>query len=138
MSLTLEGGCYCGQVRYVTEGEPVVRIQCHCRECMYITGGSPTEILAMPVDGFRVTQGATRSFTRTDIPNPVTREFCPNCGTHLLSRAPSMPAAVLIKIGSLDDPSVYGTPNIALYTREKLAFHSIPEGTRAFETLPKR
>jgi hypothetical protein len=49
-----------------------------------------------------------------------------------------MPAAVLPKIGSLDDPTAFGLPQIALYTREKLAFHHIPEGTRAFEGLPVR
>ena len=31
--MKLEGGCYCGQVRYVAEGEPMMKAQCHCREC---------------------------------------------------------------------------------------------------------
>src|SRR6266851_1384960 len=39
--MKLEGGCYCGQVRYVAEGEPMMKAQCHCRECQYITGGAP-------------------------------------------------------------------------------------------------
>ena len=29
--MRLEGRCYCGAVRYVAEGEPVLRAQCHCR-----------------------------------------------------------------------------------------------------------
>lgn len=39
--MTFEGGCYCGQVRYVAEGEPRLKGQCHCRECQYISGGGP-------------------------------------------------------------------------------------------------
>ena len=39
--MKLEGGCYCGALRYVAEGEPAMKAECHCRECQYITGGAP-------------------------------------------------------------------------------------------------
>ena len=49
--MTFEGGCYCGKIRYVSEGEPRLKAQCHCRECQYISGGSPNTFMLMPPDG---------------------------------------------------------------------------------------
>lgn len=32
--------------------------------------------LLMPPDGFRYTKGTPKTFSRNDLENPVTREFC--------------------------------------------------------------
>ena len=40
--MNIEGGCYCGEIRYLSKGEAQASIQCHCRECQYITGGNPS------------------------------------------------------------------------------------------------
>ena len=135
--MRLEGGCYCGDVRYVAEGEPMMKAQCHCRECQYITGGSPNMFIAMPISGFSYTKGAPKQFKRKDLERPVTREFCAECGTHLVTRPQSYPA-VIVKVGTLDDPRQFGAPHIAIYTIDKQEFHQIPEGLQTFERLPKR
>lgn len=118
-----EGGCYCGRLHYVADGEPMMKGQCHCRECQYITGG------------FRYTQGTPKAFARSDLDRPVTREFCAECGTHLVTRVPGL-AAVVLKVGSLDDPSLFGSPQMAMFTVDKQAFHQIPDGVATFERLP--
>jgi hypothetical protein len=135
--MRLEGGCYCGEVRYAAEGEPMMKAQCHCRECQYMTGGAPNMFVAMPSDGFAYTKGAPKQFTRRDLERAVTREFCPTCGTHLVTRVPGLPMAV-VKVGTLDDPGLFGQPQMAIYTIDKQAFHQIPQGIPAFERLPKR
>jgi hypothetical protein len=103
--MKLEGGCYCRAVRYVAEGEPMLKAQCHCRECQYISGGSPNMFMLMPPDGFVYTKATPRQFTRRDLERAVTREFCAECGTHLTTRRPGLPA-VILKVGTLDDPRV--------------------------------
>lgn len=132
----VEGGCYCGAVRYEAEGDPVFRAQCHCRECQYITGGSPNVFMAMPSTGFRITRGEPKAFARTDIDNAVTREFCPDCGTHLLTRSPQLDQAVILKVGTMDDPGQFGQPQMAIFCCDKQAFHTIPDGVPGFERLP--
>ena len=135
--MRLEGGCYCGEVRYVAEGEPSLRAQCHCRECQYISGGAPNTFMLMPAEGFRYTKGTPKQYARSVLEKPVTREFCGNCGTHLLTRRPGLPPVVL-KIGTLDDPGQFGQPQMAIYCVDKQAFHQIPPGLATFERLPKR
>jgi hypothetical protein len=58
--MKVEGGCYCGAVRYAAEGDAMMKGQCHCRECQYISGGAPNVFVAMPADGFSYTKGSTR------------------------------------------------------------------------------
>jgi hypothetical protein len=133
--MKLEGGCYCKALRYVAEGDPMMKAQCHCRECQYITGGSPNVFIAMPIAGFSYTKGTPKKFTRTDLPRPVTREFCGDCGTHIVTRPQGFPA-VIVKVGSLDDPSLFGGPDMAIYTIDKQSFHQIAAGLPTFERLP--
>jgi hypothetical protein len=134
--MKFEGGCYCKAVRYQAEGEPMFKGQCHCRECQYLTGGHPNVIMAMPESGFRYTKGAPKSFKRKDIPNAVTREFCAECGTHLTTRTPNLPGAALIKVGTFDEPSLFGMPQMAIFTIDKQVFHQLPSGVPAFERVP--
>ena len=133
--MKLTGGCYCGAVRYEAEGEPMMKAQCHCRECQYITGGSPNMFVAMAPDGFKYTKGAPKQFARKDLANPVTREFCAECGTHVVTRPPR--PIVVIKVGTLDEPGQI-MPQAAINTIDKQPFHVIPEGLPAFERFPPR
>jgi hypothetical protein len=133
--MSLEGGCYCGAVRYAAEGQPMLKAQCHCRQCQYISGGAPNMFMSMPPDGFRYTKGTPKQFKRSDIENAVTREFCAECGTHLVTRRPGL-AAVILKAGTLDDPGLYGQPKMAIFTIDMQGFHHIPEGLPSFERLP--
>jgi hypothetical protein len=135
--MKLEGGCYCGALRYVAEGKPMLKAQCHCRECQYISGGSPNMFVLMPPEGFAYIKGTAKQFKRSDLERAVTREFCAECGTHIATRRPDLPAVVL-KVGTLDEPSLFGAPVMAIYTIDKQPFHHIPEGMPSFERVPDR
>lgn len=135
--MSMTGGCYCGAIRYEATGAPVMKSQCHCRECQYISGGGPNYFMILPQEGFSYTAGTPNSFTRPDLDAPVTREFCPNCGTHILTRRPGLDM-VILKVGTLDNPADYGGPDSAIHTLDMQPFHVIPEGLPSFEKRPPR
>jgi len=111
------------------------KAQCHCRECQYITGGSPNVVILMPAEGFKYVKGQPKSFTRADIQNPATRYFCSECGTHIASvRA----GPIVLKVGTLDDPKLFGMPQVAVQTADMQSFHRIPERIPTFERFPPR
>src|SRR5260370_1554084 len=132
--MKLEGGCSCGKVRYDAEGETMMKAQCHCRECQYISGGSTNMFVLMPIAGFKYTKEAPKQFKRADLERAVTREFCAECGTHVVTRPPGLPAIVL-KVGTLDNPSLFRSPQPALHPIAKRPHHHAPDALPAFPRL---
>ena len=135
--MDVQGGCYCGAVRYKDTGDALFKGQCHCRECQYISGGHPNLVMGMPEGGFAYVKGAPKGFRRRDLDDPVTREFCAECGTHMATRLPGLPS-VILKVGPLDNPSLFGGPQMAIFTIDKQPFHQIPAGVPTFERMPER
>jgi hypothetical protein len=97
-----EGGCLCGQVRYMIAAEPLLSAICHCRNCQKQSGTAFSVVSAYPASAYDQT-GETRVFAdRGDSGKGVARHFCPNCGSPIISVADAMPGIVIVKAGSLD------------------------------------
>ena len=133
--MKIDGGCYCGEIRYSFDGEITAAMQCHCRECQYITGGNPNVIVIVPESGFEYTKGEPSSFSRPDLETPVTRYFCGSCGTGIGTKSPRSARNMVVKVGTMDDPSFY-TPAMAIFTKDAQSFHHIPDDLPSFENLP--
>ena len=133
--MNIKGGCYCGNIRYASNGDLQASIQCHCRECQYITGGNPNVIMIMPLDGFKFTKGQPQEFKRDDIENAVTGLFCNKCGTAIGTRNPIRPTSIILKVGTFDDPSIFD-PKIAIFTSDKQKFHYIDDNVKSFDKRP--
>ncbi len=134
--MALTGHCYCGELHYEADGDPAFRAQCHCPGCQYISGGHPNAVMGMLEDGFRYTKGTPAAFSRSDLDNAVTREFCGTCGTHILAKSPGAPGMLMLKAGTLDDQSAYGGPQMAIFTCDNPGYHHIPDGVAAFDKTP--
>jgi hypothetical protein len=133
--MKIEGRCYCGALRYKADADALFTAQCHCRECQYVSGGAPNLVIGVPEAAFSYITGEPKAFRRPDLSNPVTREFCGECGTHILAKGSALPGTLILKVGTLDDPTAF-TPQMAINLIDKQSFHHVPEGVPTFERFP--
>jgi hypothetical protein len=104
----MTGGCLCGGVRYESTGEPGFALLCHCRDCQRQSGSAYAAGWRVPAAGFRVVQGEPKLYVKkADSGNEVARAFCPDCGVMVFLRVSTRPDLVAIRVGTLDDPSVF-------------------------------
>jgi len=99
-----EGGCMCGAIRYEFPRDAVISAHhCHCKDCQRSTGSGKATILFIPVDALTV-KGEPKTYTVVGSEGShVTRGFCGNCGSPVLSYVAEQPSLKFIKAGSLDD-----------------------------------
>ena len=97
--MTLEGGCMCGRVRYLAEGEPFNPTICHCIDCRRAAGAPMVAWFSIAPAGLRFTAAEPHRFRSS--PN-ATRSFCPHCGTPLTFQ--DQPDAIDVSTCTLDDP----------------------------------
>ena len=106
MSHTVTGGCLCGSVTLAFDRDLVVSAHhCHCKDCQKITGSGKATIIMVPTESLD-TEGELKTYTVTGTDGGhVTRAFCPNCGSQVMSYLEEMPAMRFVKAGALDDGS---------------------------------
>lgn len=100
----IEGGCFCGAVRYRAHGVPNNTMVCHCRTCRRVAGSPVVAWVTFPVEQFAFIAGEPAEFSSSA---PVRRTFCGTCGTPLTYRHADAPAAVDVTTCSLDEPGAF-------------------------------
>jgi len=104
MTETHEGGCYCGAVRFRVSGRPSNTMVCHCQTCRRVAGAPVVAWLTFEKAAFRFVKGKPATFHSS---GPVTRSFCPSCGTPLTYETEKYPATIDITTCSFDNPSAF-------------------------------
>ena len=101
-----QGGCLCGQIRYEFDhGQVVSAGHCHCRDCQKATGSGKATIIFLPTEALTLTGDVTTYTVVGSEGSHVTRGFCPQCGSPIISYTEEDSGTRFIKAGSLDDPS---------------------------------
>lgn len=106
MSTMTSGGCLCGDFKYSFDRDLVMNAHhCHCTDCQKSTGSGKATIIMIPTSSL-VSEGELKTYTVTGTDGThVTRGFCPQCGSGLISYLEEVPTMRFVKAGSLDDSS---------------------------------
>jgi hypothetical protein len=132
---TMTGQCLCGAVRYRATGPTVFSGVCHCTNCQRATGSAFSVVAAVPTDSLTI-EGAVSTYVgKGDSGNPVTRRFCPVCGSPLTSEAAVMAGITMIEVGTLDHPGDVA-PGAHIYCDSKITWVPLPDGVPTFPKMP--
>src|SRR3954454_21946021 len=111
--------CLCGAGRYTTTAEPVLSVVCHCRDCQRFTGSAFGALVAIPKEALTIV-GTMKTFTSTGgSGKPVLRHFCPECGSSIAEETASAPGAVVLNVGTLDEPKSIA-PTLEVFSEDAL------------------
>jgi hypothetical protein len=131
----IEGGCLCGAVRYVAEGDVGAATICHCRDCQKFTGSAFATLVMVPKTAFSLT-GAVRTFVGTGgSGKPIERHFCPQCGSSLAEEPGTRPGMVILGVGTFDDPAAV-RPAREIFCDDALPFVEITGELQRFAKRP--
>jgi hypothetical protein len=135
MATSFTGGCRCGALRYECSAEPVMAGNCHCRLCQQVSGSAFTANVAVPKDALRIMGDVKYHEAKADSGNTVSLGFCPSCGAPVVGRSSGMPDLMMLRAGSLDDPSWY-RPGMDLYTASAQPWDHMNPDLPKFPQMP--
>jgi hypothetical protein len=129
------GGCQCGDIRFEALSAPLFAGHCSCTDCQKASGAGHSTIAAFPMDAMKVTGTTTKYTAPGGSGEPVTREFCPRCGSRLFSHRAAGQGVVMVSASALDDPSLI-TPQVSIFRRSAQPWDHVNPALPAFDTTP--
>jgi hypothetical protein len=120
--LPWHGGCRCGRVRLRIDTAPMLTMACHCTDCQRMTASAFSTSVAVPTDGFLVTQGGTVIGGLHGAQQQ--HHHCDWCKSWLFTRIDPDPGFVNVRATMLDDARWFA-PFIETFTDEALPWASI-------------
>ena len=119
----VEGGCFCGAVRYRLEGPPLVADYCHCRMCQRAAGAPVVAWGTWPADRFVWLRGEPATFASSARGE---RSFCRTCGTSLTFVDPGDVGQVDVALATLDEPAAF-PPTRHIWTASRMPWLEVAD-----------
>ena len=138
MSEKHEGGCVCGGVRFVVDGEPARVTICHCAWCQKRTGTAFGTETAYKTEQLTFTGDSLRKYRHISDESGrwLDQHFCSNCGTNLGLSLEAVPGLRTVATGTFDDPSWIKSDKYSfryVYVRSAQDWSELPDDVEQYE-----
>ena len=131
MSVSREGGCACGEVRYRLTSDPLFVHCCHCLNCQQQTGSAFVINVLIEADRVELLGGEPVAIAVPRSGGKKQKVWrCPTCQVAVFSNYGS-PRVRFVRAGTLDDPSGVA-PDVHIFTRSKVPWVTLPDSVPAF------
>ncbi len=120
----MDGGCFCGAIRYQIAGSPRRVANCHCEHCRRTSGAPFLTWVEVDPSRFRFVSGTP---SRYESRPRVTRQCCPSCGTQLTYQHADEPDIVDVTACSLDAPDAV-TPEDHIWCDRMVPWIKLADG----------
>lgn len=125
MAGDVTGRCLCGKVSYRCDDPIEKLVLCACRACRYTTGGQANAGAVVRTEALHLA-GETSGYTAPGgSGQPMTRHFCPSCGTPVYTSLSGRPEVVVLRAGTLDDQQSLKVV-ARIWTSSAEPWHTVP------------
>lgn len=132
-----EGGCLCGEARYLVSGYPEPRGVCHCRYCQLRTGSAFAVLAYFKPENFSLKSGQLTHYRFTsESDKQWDINFCSKCGTTVYYQLEAWGDLIGIDSGTFDPPSFFFDIAGEVFIDSKAHFLGDIKADRHFEKFP--
>ena len=137
MKVVREGGCLCGEARYLVSGYPEPRGVCHCRYCQLRTGSAFAVLAYFKPENFSLKSGQLTHYGFTsESGKQWDINFCSKCGTTVYYQLEAWGDLIGIDSGTFDPPAFFFDIAGEVFTDSKAHFLGDIKADRHFEKFP--
>jgi len=119
----ITGRCFCGQVKWRTQGPVLWSGICHCDSCRRATSSPATAFFGVPRVSLEWTGALAEHQTAQ---GEVSRLYCPNCGTQMSYQANRWPEEAHLYAATMERPADF-VPEAHFHYAERLPWIEIAD-----------
>ena len=125
----IQGGCFCGAIRYRASAAPLASMVCHCNSCRRISGAPMVAWLTFAKAAVVYSQGQPAELRSSP---GVLRTFCARCGTQLTYHNDRYADEIDLTTATLDEPSAF-PPTHHSWMCDSLTWLRLGDGLPAYQ-----